>query len=220
MSRYLFLFSLIAFVIGGLGCFEIELPAESDDFIETQVLPGAEKGIASRQFQMALAYRFGRGGVKKDEFEAWSWLSKAAENHYEPAQNMQADVWLDGGFGQAAQPEKGLSLLRKLAEQGSVSAQVKLADRLSEKDKPWRNEQEATRWWRAAALQKNGEAAWMYARRLEQGLGVEANIESAWAWYRFSGGRADADRLESKFTAQQKQRANLRLSEIESGGGQ
>jgi TPR repeat protein len=76
--------------------------------------PLAKQGDALAQFNLALLYHSGAGGVPADEKKAVSWYLKAADNGYYYAQEYMAVGYQEGWFGlpkdskQAAYWEKRL----------------------------------------------------------------------------------------------------------------
>lgn len=61
--------------------------------------PLAKKGDALAQFNLALLYHSGAGGVEANEQKAVSWYLKAADNGYYYAQEYMAVGYKEGWFG-------------------------------------------------------------------------------------------------------------------------
>ena len=85
------------------------------------LLPLAEQGNATAQYNLGQMYRRGEG-VKQDDAEAVKWYRKAAEQGMIDAQNKMGEVYLDGR-GVKQNDAEAVKWFQKSAEQGSVSAQ-------------------------------------------------------------------------------------------------
>ena len=85
------------------------------------LLPLAEQGNATAQYNLGQMYRRGEG-VKQDDAEAVKWYRKAAEQGNIDAQNAMGEVYLSGIGGKQNDAE-AVKWYRKAAEQGSATAQ-------------------------------------------------------------------------------------------------
>lgn len=78
----------------GLACFAHQGYAQNDDkFIQTE--QAAKQGDAKAQFGLGLMYDRGIG-VKKDNFKAVEWYTKAANQGYAKAQSNLASMYVTG----------------------------------------------------------------------------------------------------------------------------
>ena len=81
----------------------------------------AEQGDADGQYDLAVAYRVGRG-VPQDYVEALSWYRKAAEQGDSRAQVAVGEAY-DTALGVRQDRAQALEWYRKAAEQGDTNAQ-------------------------------------------------------------------------------------------------
>jgi TPR repeat protein len=202
-------------ILGGMACVvHAPLLPPKDDLAKGRFLPSAKSGNAQDQYRLALSYRFGMGGVSKDLKESVSWLRKAAENHYEPAQVDLADGYLFGEFGLDLDVPQGLSQWRVLAEKGSSNAPLRFAIRLSDTKNNWANREEAANWFEVAANRGVNYAAFKLAQQLESGAGVTKNLTQALAWYCVSRASEDVARLEAILPSQQTANAQIECARL------
>lgn len=76
------------------------------------------------QFNLALLYQLGQGGLAKDQAEALRLYRLAADRGYNHALNQLAIMHLNGMFGMPKDEAEGVRLYRASAEQGDSTAQV------------------------------------------------------------------------------------------------
>jgi TPR repeat protein len=196
--RHLPMVLTAAGILGGMACVvHAPLLPPKDDLAKGRFLPSAKSGNAQDQYRLALSYRFGMGGVSKDLKESVSWLRKAAENHFEPAQVDLADGYLFGEFGLERDVPQGLSLWRILAEKGSANAPLRFAMRLSDTKNGWADAGEAAKWFESSAKRGVKYAAFKLAQRYESGRGVSRDLTKALTWYCVSKASEDVSRLEA-----------------------
>ncbi|MDB5815608.1 MAG: Sel1 domain protein repeat-containing protein [Rhodocyclales bacterium] len=196
--RHLPMVLAAAGILGGMACVvHAPLLPPKDDLAKGRFLPSAKSGNAQDQYRLALSFRFGMGGVSKDLNESVSWLRKAAENHYEPAQVDLADGYLFGEFGLELNISKGLSQWRVLAEKGSANAPLRFAIRLSDTKNKWADREEAAKWFEIAAKRGVKYAAFKLAQQYESGIGISKDLTKALTWYCVSRASEDAIRLEA-----------------------
>lgn len=208
------------FVLGTMACaipVTVWTVEPSDNEARKQIQPLAEKGDVVAQYRLAMAYRHGIGGVKKDAAQSWTWLARSADAHYEPAMIEVADAALFGEFGQVQDTARGLALWRDLARQGSVDAPVRFAMRLDDAKNAWADPAEAASWYRAAAFRGHRFAAYKYAQHIEKPGPAESQIEAC-AWYGLGRSSVDVERLQAGMTAAQRERVARRRAELERGG--
>jgi TPR repeat protein len=78
--------------------------------------PLARKGNALAQFNLALLYHSGAGGVEVNEQKAVSWYLKAADNGYYYAQEYMAVGYQEGWFGLPKDKKQAAYWLKRLQE--------------------------------------------------------------------------------------------------------
>ena len=74
----------------------------------------AKQGDALAQFNLALLYHSGAGGVPADEQKAVGWYRKAADNGYYYAQEYLAVGYQEGWFGLPKDPKQAAYWLKRL----------------------------------------------------------------------------------------------------------
>ena len=84
----------------------------------------AENGSASAQFNLGLAYSFGRG-VPEDDKEAVKWFRKSADQGVAEAQQNLGAMYIKG-YGVPQDFKEAFKWYEKAAEQGNVAAQAML----------------------------------------------------------------------------------------------
>lgn len=92
------------------------LAAESGDYKTALQMwePLAKQGDALAQFNLALLYHSGAGGVPADEQKAVGWYRKAADNGYYYAQEYLAVGYQEGWFGLPKDPKQAAYWLKRL----------------------------------------------------------------------------------------------------------
>ena len=78
--------------------------------------PLAKKGDALAQFNLALLYHSGAGGVQADEQKAVGWYRQAADNGYYYAQEYLAVGYQEGWFGLPKDNQQAQYWLKRLEE--------------------------------------------------------------------------------------------------------
>jgi TPR repeat protein len=94
------------------------IAAESGDYKTAfqEWAPLARQGNALAQFNLALLYHSGAGGVEANEQKAVSWYRKSAENGYYYAQEYMAVGYQEGWFGLQKDSKKAAYWLKRLQE--------------------------------------------------------------------------------------------------------
>jgi len=151
-------------------------------------LKAAGQGFGKAQNNLGILYLQGRG-VNKDQAEASKWLQKAASQGLPKSQTTLASILVK----QDGASSEGIELFRKAAGQGSVDAQVRLAEvyyfgtRDIKRDYP-----EAAKWYLLAANQGNPNAENALGVINENGFGMQVNEKVAVDWYRKAADQGDA----------------------------
>jgi TPR repeat protein len=113
----------------------------------------ARSGDAHCQVVMGLAYRFGKGGVPKDEAQALDWLRKAANQGDRAGQYELGLMLLQGLGGPPADARGAARWFRKSAEQGEPRAQNRMGLAHENGEGVDRSDARAAEWYRKAADQ-------------------------------------------------------------------
>ncbi len=140
----------------------------------------AERGEAWAQFNLGVAYRYGKG-VTKDQNEAVHWYRKAAEQGYAPAQN-NLGVAYDNGEGIAQDQHEAVRWFRKAAEQGYARAQINFGFAYEHGKGVSQDQREAVRWYRKAAEQGNVDSQVRLGALYFLGKGVIIDEREAYIW--------------------------------------
>jgi TPR repeat protein len=159
--------------------------------------PFAEKGQVWAQFGLGMMYEAGEG-VPQDRNHAETWYRKAAAQGDQRAQaklEAMKQAKMNQAENQAKEDEAKVAyekrdytraaiLLRPLAEQGNIDAQIKLWWMYHEGKGVPQDDKEAAIWVRKAAEQ--GQAAWAQYNlgwMYEHGQGVPKNDQEAVGWF-------------------------------------
>ena len=147
----------------------------------------AEKGDASAQFFVGVAYESGSAG-KPDAAKAVEWYRKAAEQGHPGAQAFLG--WaLQNGQGIEKNLTEAVSWYRKAAVQGNPEAQQNLGRCLFYGDGCKENEQEAVSWYRKAAEQGESSAMFNLGACYMDGTGVKKDVAEATKWFKRAASR-------------------------------
>lgn len=116
----------------------------------------ARAGNADAQYQLARAYRFGKG-VKKDQAQAFKWYHAAAKKGHDKAQFNLSVMYLNGQ-GVKANPAEAVRWMERAAEQGNPNAQYRMGD-YAEKGVGMRKDPDfAVQWYEQAANKGHAKA--------------------------------------------------------------
>ncbi|MCK9322935.1 MAG: hypothetical protein RBR05_02455 [Candidatus Methanomethylophilaceae archaeon] len=107
------------------------------------------------------------------------------ENKHDELEKQLAlySCYLDGSCGFEKNPEKGLSLIIKIAEQDNVNAQILLAALYYAGEKVRLNPEAAFYWYSKAAEQDNTTAQYKLGYFYKNGIGVDKNLQISKYWY-------------------------------------
>ncbi len=140
----------------------------------------AEEGHAAAAYELAQAYREGRG-TEQDDAKAAHWFATAAERGDPRAQYLLGAAYY-GGAGVGQDYQIAAFWLGKAAVQGHVRAQFLLAVAFANgrgvaQDPAW-----AARWYGKAARQGHREAQFTYGLILATGRGLPRDPHQAYTW--------------------------------------
>ena len=140
----------------------------------------AEEGHAAAAYELAQAYREGRG-TEQDGEKAAQWFTTAAERGDPRAQYLVGAAYY-GGSGVDQDYEIAAVWLGKAAVQGHVRAQFLLAVAFANGRGVAQNEAWAARWYGKAARQGHREAQFTYGLMLATGRGLPRDPRQAYTW--------------------------------------
>ncbi len=140
----------------------------------------AEQGYAEAQYNLGVMYADGRG-VAKSEDEAVKWYRKAAENGDIDAQSNLGRRY-EEGRGVPKDSAESLKWYRKATAQRDAATQSKQDTTIGQS--VLKDEDDAVKRTRVAAVQGNAEAQYKLALMLEDGKGIPKDEVEALKWYR------------------------------------
>ena len=140
----------------------------------------AEAGHAAAAYELAEAYRQGRG-VEKDSEQAATWYNLAAERGVAEAQFLIGAVYY-AGTGVEQDYETAAAYLGEAAVQGHPQAQYLLAEAFANGQGVPRNLPWAARWYGKAAAQGLDQAQFAYGVVQATGLGLPTNRVAGYGW--------------------------------------
>ena len=117
----------------------------------------AENGDVRSQYELGVAFDFGKLGLEKNYTEAVKWFRKAAEQNNAAAQDNLGQCYA-AGEGVEQDYAGAAKWYRKAAEQNDNSAQYDLGLCYANGEGVSKNYAEAYKWWTLAADQNNSDA--------------------------------------------------------------
>lgn len=150
---------------------------------EKEFRPLADSGTPLAQMMLGQLYANG-SGVPKDFTLALSWMQKAAEQGFLPAQSVLANIYYSGGPDSKQDYAQAARWAQKAAEQGNAPNQALLAKMFSLGQGVGRNSSVAANWYQKAAEQEFAPAQLSLGLLYARGNGVEKNYAKALEWTR------------------------------------
>ena len=148
----------------------------------TLIARAAERGSASAQLMLALAYLNGDGGLSKDAPRAARWFEAAALAGNGYAEERLGDLYAQG-IGVPPNARLAADWREKAANRGIVAAQVKLGKMYLEGQGLARDSAKAHYWIQRAAIEGNAEAQFLLGQMYHAGTALEANPALAHSWF-------------------------------------
>ena len=143
----------------------------------------AESGDEKSMFILGEQYKYGIGGLEKDEEEAVIWYRKLADKGSPWGQYALGDCFREGS-GVAQNYEKAVYWYKKAAEQGDGSAQYRLARCYLDGQGVEKNEQESFKWMAKASESNSMSSVLELGLYYAAGIGVNINLEQSLACIR------------------------------------
>ena len=172
-------------------------------FVKTQVIPfepaHPEKASSRAQAQIKLAriHAAGLAGSKEPKL-ARKWYEAASDLEYVPAQYILGQMY-QSGYGGDKDLKKAVKLYTGAAESGHAGAQFALAEYYYAAEDTEANRKASFEWYQQAAFNpypnaKKPHAQLALAEMYDQGIGVKADPQKAFAFYKLSAvaGHPDA----------------------------
>jgi len=145
------------------------------------VTRAANRGSASSQVLLGVAYLNGDGGLSKNPALAAHWFEIAALQGSGYAEEKLGDLYAQG-LGVERNARLAADWREKAAKRGIVSAQVKLGEMYLEGQGLAKDPGRAHYWIERAAIEGNAEAQFLLGKIYHTGEGVEANPATARTW--------------------------------------
>ena len=130
--------------------------------------------------------------MKTNNAEGLTWLQRAAEGGWPPAEYLLASYYSTGTVGLPKDPEQSLQWIQRAAEHGSVQAQFYLASGYLYGRGVPKNVSQAVRWFRQAAEQGHAEAQNSIGYACETGVAGYTNLVEAYMWYQLAAKQGEA----------------------------
>ncbi|CAO3675937.1 unnamed protein product [Rhizopus stolonifer] len=146
-----------------------------------------QKGNSRAHVQLAMMYDKGMG-VEQDNKKALAHYKTAADKKNRAAQYLLGLVYYFGRLGKERDMNEATGLIRKAASAGYPYAQRVLGQFYQQQ----KNEREAIRWFKRAAINKDMIALDLLGRCHQHGMGVEVDLEKALAYYSKAAERKDS----------------------------
>ena len=157
----------------------------------------AEMGDLEAMRSLGFCYKYGQGGLTKDEAKAVEWYRKAAEKGNTTAMNNLGICYDDGIGGLTKDEAKAVEWYRKAAEKGNTTAMNNLGICYKNGNGGLtKDEVKTVEWYRKAAEKGDTTAMYRLGICYECGLGGLTQDEAkAGEWYRKMAETGDADAM-------------------------
>ena len=156
----------------------------------------AERGSASAQIYLGVAYFLGKG-VPKDDVQAVAWWRKAAEQGNADAQNYLGWAYAKGQ-GVPKDLVKAVEWYRKAAEQGNAHAQDILGRAYNEGKGVPKDAAKAVEWFRKSADQGNVYAQHNLSILYRLGTGCAQDMVRSYMWANLAAAQGHADAIKNR----------------------
>jgi TPR repeat protein len=142
----------------------------------------AENGDVQSQYELGVAFDFGKLGLEKNYTEAVKWFRKAAEQNNAAAQDNLGQCYA-AGEGVEQDYAGAAKWYRKAAEQNYVPAQYNLAVAYDNGLGVPNDDGEAAKWYQKAAEQNYAPAQFNLAQFYRAGRGITKDEAEATKWF-------------------------------------
>ncbi|MBI3525303.1 MAG: sel1 repeat family protein [Betaproteobacteria bacterium] len=185
MNRY---FAWLLAVFALTFAAELTLAASADDI--TLIAKAAERGSASSQILLAIAYLNGDGGLPKDPAIAARWFERAAIQGNGYAEEKLGDLY-EQGLGVDQNLKLAFDWRVKAANRGNLQVQVKLGKMYRDGVGVDKDAAKALYWFKRSATEGNAEAQTLLGQMYHYGLGVEPDRAAAKSWFEKASQQGD-----------------------------
>ena len=146
------------------------------------ITQAAERGSASSQVLLAVAYLDADGGLTRDPAKAAYWFEQAAIHGNAYAEERLGDLY-EHGLGVAANPKLAFDWRMKAASRGVLQAQVKIGKMYQEGVGVGKDIDQAIYWFHRAATEGNAEAQYSLGKIYHYGSDTEVDRAAARSWF-------------------------------------
>jgi localization factor PodJL len=158
----------------------------------TSLRTAAAAGDAAAEYEIAIRYAEGRGGVPANPSEAARWFELAARQGLVMAQFRLAGFY-EKGIGVKRDTETARRLYRSAADQGNAKAMHNLAVLYAEGAAVKPDYRSAAQWFRSAAEYGLPDSQYNLAILYARGIGVDQNLVESYKWFALAAAQGDAD---------------------------
>lgn len=162
--------------------------ASADDI--TLIAKAAERGSASSQILLAVAYLNGDGGLARDPAMAARWFEQAAIQGNGYAEEKLGDLY-EQGLGVEKNLKLAFDWRVKAANRGNLQVQVKLGKMYQDGVGVGKDAGKALYWFKRAATEGNAEAQSQLGKMYHYGIGVESDRAAARSWFEKAAQQGD-----------------------------
>jgi TPR repeat protein len=174
--------------IGGLSLatmniahFYYDINVNDNRFFEW-LLKSAMQGNSRAQYDLAVAYLKGAGGIAISNKKALEWIQKSANQGFVPAQNRLGNFY-EYGDNVTKDLKLAFNWYQKAANQGDVYGQITLAGMYQYGQGVTKDLKRAFKWYQKAAKQGDAIAQYNLGWKYAMGDGVSEDLQLAFSWY-------------------------------------
>lgn len=170
---------IVASIVLALGA-DLCLALNPDDL--KMITQAAERGSASSQVLLAVAYLDADGGLTRDPVKAAYWFEQAAIHGNAYAEERLGDLY-EQGLGVPANSKLAFDWRMKAANRGVLQAQLKIGKMYQEGVGVGKDIDQAIYWFHRAATEGNAEAQYLLGKIYHYGSDTEVDRAAAHSWF-------------------------------------
>ena len=167
-----------------------------DKLTVEELLPLAQAGDTSSQFNLGFIYYKGEG-IPQDYQKAAYWWQKVAEQGYSGAQNNLGAMY-EKGQGKPQDYQKAVYWYQKSAEQGYSEAQNNLGTMYEKGQGVPQDDQKAVYWYQKSAEQGFAQAQSNLGVMYGVGRGVPQDYQRAYVWFNLAAAQGEENALKGR----------------------
>jgi TPR repeat protein len=181
-KKYGLILMLLFLTLGTVSAQQTNSMASATNKVFADLRAKAESGDAQSQYELGVAFDFGKFGLEKDYAQSVKWFRLAAEQSNAAAQDNLGQCYA-AGEGIAQDCAEAAKWYRKAAERNYVPAQYNLAVAYDSGLGVPNNDEEAIKWYRKVAEQDFAPAQFNLAQFYRSGRGVAKDEAEAAKWF-------------------------------------